>query len=132
MLKLYAVLLYTIIAGTDGFAATLAKGFDVNDVTVLFPLDANDQPVPSMVLDDDLISERIFSALMLEATNQWISAAPGSAILKREDWKLMGFRYDPCAPADSRLELTCIQELRLVAQSMGRFGPSDSSLHLIC
>lgn len=128
---LFVGLAYLLMLDSPGTSASRARGFDVNDVTVLLPLDEKDQPFPSIELDSALVSDGVFSSLMIEATEQWISAPAGSSILKREGWRLVGFRYDPCAPTDTQGEDICVQELRLVAQSMGSFGPSDSSLHLI-
>lgn len=114
-------------------------GFDINDVAVLFPLDANDRPWPFLTLDEsreraseesELLGDSIFSDLLGKATELWISAPLQSSILKATDWAVVGFRYDPCAPSNAGNSI-CLQELRLIAQAMGKGGPSDSAMHII-
>lgn len=110
------------------------RGLDVNDVAVLFPLDGQDKPWPFVSLeenstDSDLMNPSVFNDLLSKATENWISAPSQSSIMQMKDWVVVGFRYDPCAPDNDKN--TCIQELRLVAQTLSRFGPADTAMHLI-
>ncbi|MBC7661535.1 MAG: hypothetical protein H7249_17700 [Chitinophagaceae bacterium] len=121
---------------TRAHAQSQTKGLDVNDVAVLFPLDSNNRPVPFIRLDKagsqgNLLSKGILADLTTQATEQWISAPMNTGIFARENWAVVGFRYDPCAPSDDIASTTCIQELRLVAQPQSQNGPADSAIHLV-
>lgn len=126
----------TLIAFTQAHAARKEMGFDINDVAVLFPLDSDDQPVPEIKLNGknqrgQLVPSTVFSDLLRTATDAWISAPSNAAIMALDDWSIVGFRYDPCAPPNDIRDRSCIRELRLVAQPIGSFGPADSALHLV-
>ncbi|RYZ54379.1 MAG: hypothetical protein EOP07_16065, partial [Proteobacteria bacterium] len=88
MLRRFVVLPFlALLSSTLLHAAQTNNGLDVNDVTVLFPLDANDQPVPEINLGEkglitNLVPTGIFSDLTTVATQEWISAPAGAGIMK--------------------------------------------------
>jgi hypothetical protein len=134
--RLVVLSLLMLIKSTFAIAAAKTDGLDVNDVSVLFPLDGQDQPVPYINLREggviaDLVPSGIFSDLTTIATQEWMGAPAGAGIMKIEAWYLVGFRYDLCAPSDDVSDKTCMRELRLIAQPKSQFGPADSALHLV-
>lgn len=121
------------------FAAEATSGLDINDVSVLFPLDASKKAFPNMTLEGKTPAENL---VLTEQFNQALAAAEGlgikapngtASITKLSDWTIFGFRYDPCAPKDHAGPevLDCMPEIRLIAQPNDQFGPSDTALHLI-
>jgi hypothetical protein len=118
---------------SSGKASALEAGLDVNDASVLFPIDGLRKPVPYLGLEEEsLLPLKIFNELISRATAMGIAAPQTSAIALPTDWNIMGFRYDPCAPEDHGLSNEpCVSELRLVAQPRSRFTPADSAIHLL-
>jgi hypothetical protein len=120
-------------------AAEATSGLDINDVSVLFPLDSSKKAFPNMTLEGKTPAENL---VVTEQFNQALAAAEGlgikapngtESISKLSDWIILGFRYDPCAPKDhAGPDISdCMPELRLIAQPSDKFGPSDSAIHLI-
>jgi len=146
-------------AGNDEAAATeeqLSRVLDVNDVSVLFPLGSDGAPTPAIAVDETLLKAKHFSTLVKTMTgttlpkeqqgltnDQGTVAESGS--LDKKNWKVVGFRFDPCAPgiglppaainAFSRGQ-GCLVQLRLIAQPFvagkGKaFQDVDTTAHLI-
>jgi len=143
---LVSLITLTVLSG-ELSAADGPIGLDINDASILFPIDGSKKPVPFLGLDDpSLLSNDIFRAVLARATELGIKAPQTSSILNPADWNIVGFRYDPCAPEDHGISPSngrtdarkpraaaagCLTELRLIAQPRARFSPADSSLHLI-
>lgn len=108
----------------------------MNDVAVLFPLDAQKQLFPKIPLDskEPLLKKENFDDILAAVTALGAKAPAGTASISQlSDFLVTGFRYDPCAPEDHMLPATtaCLPEIRLIAQPMDNVGPSDTALHLI-
>ncbi len=113
-------------------------GVDVNDVAVLFPLDAKNTPSPYIALegltaDAPLLGSNHLQEILAGAALHGIGVPSGTtSFATTGDWNVVAFRYDPCAaPVHGPEVKECVQELRLVAQPHDSFGPADTSLHLI-
>ncbi len=123
-------------------------GFDVNDISWLLPKNENGFPYPDVkaeslipidfvrsvyqpFLDENLkdITESSPSPMTDEQKRQ--RAAEHKALFEASRWRVVGVRYDACAPTpnhaalqrlvDARVVPGCLQQLRLVLQP---FNPS--------
>lgn len=101
-------------------------GFDVNDVTIIFPL--NNKIVVPEVTFKNLITEVEFNE-MSAAVYKLVE--PRGSDNTFNNWRITGLRIDPCFPT-SKTDPTCIQQIRLTAQSVKpQWGFSDQSIHLL-
>lgn len=141
--------------------ATQPVLLDVNDVTVLFPYDGQTQRLSPDLPLDGFVSPAEFASVVAAARTTQIfrdggTAPPGSQdIAAYENWRIVGFRFDPCAPSTSFVSGIppefaflpgCLAAIRLVAQPVTARGfagapssdsplgvpaPQDFAMHLI-
>ncbi|MFO0675799.1 MAG: hypothetical protein U0169_04655 [Polyangiaceae bacterium] len=119
--------------------------FDVNDVSILFPLDKKGLPEPALTLDD---TDKAGAPLLAkDAFDQVIAFAKttprvdfGAEEDKRANWRIVGMRFDPCAPTtkiagDPVLAAVgiseCILQVRLIAQPFVSGSDQDFTAHLV-
>lgn len=118
-------------------AMAQTSGLDVNDVSVLFPVDAKTKEIfPRITLENKeaLVNKSNLDDALAAAEKLGIEAPNGTPSIKNlGDYVVTGFRYDPCAPKDHMNPEVgdCLEELRLIAQPFDSFGPSDTAIHLI-
>lgn len=124
------------------------KGFDVNDVSYLFPLSPGDNlPVPNITFNEAMFPKKTLEQVLAFAKSKGFQLPP--EVEKYDTWHVLGFRFDPCfpkAPSKSFAEAPaeyakCIMQFRLIAQpySMSatdndpvqRPRPMDYALHLV-
>ncbi len=138
-MRILSVLLLMIWSNSVANAQTLDRGLDVNDVTVLFPLGPGYSPTPEISFEGSspIISPELFQSVLNTASTQFKIGAPQGVrnFSAPATWRVVGFRYDPCAPDDGHGSTgtdRCMQELRLIAQPMKLFqGPGDTAMHLL-
>lgn len=143
------VLISTLFTFSISATASQSPGFDVNDISVLFPLH-REQAYPAIDLGThpELLSNEILSEVLkfeFPDKNLLDLPYPNMEILaRRERWKLTSFRLDGCSdtfkhldiPNTSFFELSqngsqCQPRLRLILQPFNGFGqPLVSALHL--
>lgn len=134
---------------TPLFAASSSVGFDVNDVSVLFPL-SKSQPYPdlNLITHPHLLSfELLNEVLKFENPDKNLLDLPypNMETLSRPDrWKITSIRLDDCGDLFhleriaqttvvelTRASRTCQPRIRLVLQPFNGFGqPLVSALHL--
>src|SRR5262245_7092945 len=121
--------------GTGTFASTAAAQptlLDVNDVTVLFPHSAAAGRLSPDLPLDSFISRELFQQIVTTAKTTSIFSNPQNAppsardVEAYENWRIVSFRFDPCAPSTdfvagvpaslAGIVPGCLVELRLVAQ----------------
>lgn len=132
-------LLLLIVASCGGntssrlFDSSSKPGFDVNDVSILWPLPEKRENLTQLISLDGtgILSKENFDRLLNIAV---FEDDPGYEFWRIKYWYIIGLRFDPCAkvlPSDA----TCDIELRLIAQPMMHFSDSalasDNALHLI-
>jgi hypothetical protein len=142
---------------SESFAISGAQGgFDVNDISWLLPKNENGFPYPDLkaeslipiefvraiyqpFLDEDVkdLTESSPSPMTNEEKLQ--RATQHKALFEASRWRVVGVRYDPCAPTANRAALqrlvdakivpVCLQQLRLILQpfnpSAGQGEPAD-------
>jgi hypothetical protein len=132
-----------------------AAAFDVNDVSILFPLGADGMPHPNLVVDDPkapLFGPGAFKSVTefaqtgsegfknpdTETNAEVLGQAPHvhmeDGALDRKSWRVVAMRFDPCAPGGLALgfnDLRCVVELRLVAQPFIDGKAQDVAAHLV-
>jgi hypothetical protein len=129
------------------FTRRPAAGFDVNDVSLLFPL-KNKAPYPAISVDaEELIPRSIFEAVLrFEDANASMSSLPyldGKFVGNRKRWFVTSIRIDDCgevfefSPATDGSPVAtrgqgCQSRLRLVIQPFNLFGnPIATAIHLL-
>ncbi len=130
--------------GMPAAAQTPTASLGVNDVSVLFPRPRNAGDLDAMLRLDVrtaggqsrvLLPRNVFDDVVSLGQGGPTSGASFRGARRYEDFRIVGFRFDPCFgfPIVSRSE--CRSELRLVAQpievSGGRLIVHDFALHLI-
>lgn len=150
------VVVITVVAGpfVSGSAPVLAGGFDVNDVSFLFPKTGNLAApfYPAISLSDlgpggsRLIEKKLFGEIVrtvMDSTTSSLGgpfATPNFQESDIENFAVVNFRYDPCFPAAKESPADCVQQVRLIVQphnggKKGRpneaFLVPDYSLHLL-
>jgi hypothetical protein len=132
-----------------------ANAFDVNDVSILFPLGPDGMPDPNVRVDADgtpLFGPGTFKTVTefarsgsegfkdpdTETNEEIVGQKPHVHIedgaLDRKNWRVVGMRFDPCAPGGLPLAFSdprCLVELRLVAQPFVDGKPQDVAAHLV-
>jgi hypothetical protein len=123
--------------------AAPATGFDVNDISWLFPKNADGFAYPDLKAEDIIPIEFIrniyqpfldenvrdtteFSPFPMTEEEKLARAAELKALFESSRWRVVGVRYDPCGPTADRDALGalvgagvvpgCLQQLRLVLQ----------------
>lgn len=121
----------TIFLVTTFFAAHshgAERGFDVNDVTILFPLNEfnKTQAYPNITFKD-ILSADSFKNIdrKAKALSKMESRYP------YERWRIIGLRYDPCFPKSAKTTTTCLEQIRLIAQPYRGGGFEDVAMHLL-
>ncbi len=129
----------------------LTEGFDVNDVSFLFPL-KDGKPLPALnLVANSLISTEIFGQVLTFEKKYKQDALPYSDaknISQASNWYVTSMRFDPCGDtmilkdmnsASNQDEFSlvrkgpaCVPRLRLVVQPFNDFGfPYPTALHLL-
>jgi hypothetical protein len=107
---------------------------DVNDVTVLFPYDSASEGLSPDLSLDSFMSRDIFAQVIAASKTVNITHLSPLGSDVYENWKIVSFRFDPCAPSakmvsgDIPADLVgqvpgCIVQLRLIAQPVSERGP---------
>jgi len=132
--------------------AQLSKVLDVNDVSVLFPLKGG-LPQPAIAADDKLLNPTHFASVLKAAQDGLagvgkspaaLNDGPSAGAASQANWKIVGFRFDPCAPGIGLPQATlagiaaatkspdeCKIQLRLIAQPFINGQDFDSTAHLV-
>jgi hypothetical protein len=113
---------------------SLEQPLSANDVAFLFPLDANDRPVPLVTLQDEpaIPGEGNFQRIVDQTGAQGTFFGDQQSILRDADeWALVSFRYSPCVNFEGT-EGPCKEQIRFVYQPMAGDGTGllDFSLHV--
>jgi hypothetical protein len=111
-------------------------GLDVNDVSFLFPLDSNKEPVPAIKATDslgdgDVWPQDIFDSVIGFAKTQDVTR---TQVADRDAWRIFSFRFDPCAPTLDQAVVAargCSVQLRFIAQPMSNGRDMDFTAHLV-
>jgi hypothetical protein len=143
--------------GASGSADVTASSglFDVNDVSILFPLGDDGLPRPNITLDDmagsaKLVDDGAFDTLTKFAqtgtkgtedsddNKEVLGALPHigfrDGVLDRKNWRIVGMRFDPCAPGGNLLgfdDPKCLLNVRLIAQPFIDGRDQDVTAHLV-
>jgi hypothetical protein len=138
---------------TAGPSADVA--LDVNDVSVLFPLDKSKLPLPQIGMDlkgsggsQDLFPLATMTDVASFQRTQKVTSLDGTNG-DRANWRVVGFRFDPCAQPtpgaaaalrhfptqtiknlDSDLP-NCTVQIRLIAQPFVNGRDVDTTAHLV-
>jgi hypothetical protein len=107
---------------------------DVNDVSVLFPFDSQAQALSPDLPLDSFISKNVFDQVIAASKTVNISHKDPLGSDVYANWRIVSFRFDPCAPstalasgsipADLQGKVPgCIVQLRLIAQPIAERGP---------
>lgn len=145
-IPLQIVLVMTLL-GLGG-VATADQGLDVNDVSILLPINEHG-PYPAFGLDQlpGLSDENFSRVLTFENPGTPLEQLPytdARFMAKRSGWRLVSWRFDPCgenfhfSPSAKQSVLVaselpgCTPRLRLVFQPQSVFEqPLASALHLL-
>jgi len=128
-------------------SAPTGEGLDVSDVSILFPMGLTEKEKKNYLGFSDLgfegqplFPKKMFDAIKAMAISEGTHmdfVGPNSDSVPRdagkyENWKILGFRFDPCSTNKNHLEIlergsisdqdNCLLLLRLVAQPVS-FGP---------
>ena len=133
----------------------LPPGLDVNDVSVLFPYPTNKTELEGLLkigeksgdglpLITDLqfkqITDAVTSSAGIDLKTNNFGTSDASPNLVKNNWRVVSFRYDPCAPflqepVGGALPKTCRSQIRLVAQPFIEDGTSihddDFTMHIV-
>lgn len=114
-------------------STSMAKGLDVNDVSILFPIGDSDTQTlsPNISLGDGIKTPLMSKQLFKDIDQKMKAKSKVSTRAPYEHWKIVGFRYDPCFPKSSQEPLSCIQQIRLIAQPLNANGYIDLAMHLL-
>lgn len=132
---------------------------DVSDVSILFPVKLSDPSQASSLVPhpeiraDRFMTQTVLNEILAAAKSEKVVRDAGSALGMEgpdptdiQQWRVMAFRFDPCAPnaelltndvPDSMKGVVpgCLIELRLILQAEGLAeigkGPRDGALHLV-
>ena len=132
------------------------RGLDVNDVSVLFPFPNDVTQLggllkisqPSSTDGIPLITDEQFKqitdaaiAAKIDMVSNNFTGASDQPLLKKDNWRVVSFRYDPCAPflqppsTGGALPATCRPQIRLVAQPFVVDGSNvnvdDYTIHIV-
>jgi hypothetical protein len=133
------------VDGNPSKNSTRSK-LDVNDVSILFPMPKDDSDFQKMMglsstpndsVKYNLVSQSHFAQLKGVSAGQRISFPQGAPQTDYRNWRIVGFRFDPCFPrvSNSNPEACSSVELRLVAQPFsnlgGFFTSVDFTAHLV-
>jgi hypothetical protein len=117
-------------------SSELGKLFDVNDVSILFPL-KNGKPSPAIkVSEGELWTAQNFKEVTdFAKKDAGISDGTKPTLTQRDVWHVMALRFDPCAPGFSTGALAavggkCIIQLRLIVQPVVTTD-RDFTAHLV-
>jgi len=121
----------------DGVAGSRAQGFDLNDVSVLYPL-------PEWAARDTLLAPNETGAQgALIPRASYDAAAPDLALGfpftptdTYASLRVVGVRVDPCFPADASEAPACLRQIRLVLQPViqdeaGALTTIDAAVHAL-
>jgi hypothetical protein len=124
-----ATLLLLGCAAQAATASSPVRGFDVNDVSMLFPLTGDvDSPLyPDIRLtakrgDWPLMSSRLFGEIVtkfMKTSGGELAkdfASQNFVASEQPYFHVVNFRYDPCFPASADQPNSCIRQIRLIAQ----------------
>lgn len=145
----FLICIFYFLFSIQSFAQA-KKGFDVNDISILFPIYSG-KSYPSINIQNfpQLISQQIMlDILTFENPDKKIENLPyanSEVLAKRERWQVTSFRYDKCGDVfevkDSSLSdiyflskasNRCQSRLRVVIQPFNSFGQSlATAIHLI-
>lgn len=109
-----------------------ASGFDVNDVSFLFPLEEHLIPYPEIKLNEGFLNEELFIQILKMGEQEDYKKKfkfKKETILNLKNWYIVAFRFRPCAKLRPGSE--CETVLSITAQPFEKgFGAIDSALHL--
>ena len=110
-----------------------ARGFDVNDVTFVFPLNQKNQTkaYPDVALNNGKGGQILSASLFSKIDHQAHKLSQMDSRYPLKDWRVVALRYDPCFPKSALAPETCLEQIRLIAQPFSGSGFQDVSMHLL-
>lgn len=112
---------------------SIAPNFDVNDVSILFPIPRNTLDLRQLAsLDEGTFINTENFATLLETVSP--KDDPNFQFYRRGDWQIIGMRFDPCFQAQPG-QGECTAYMRLIAQPLVPRSnivlATDHALHLL-
>lgn len=120
-------------AATDG---EIKKLFDVNDLSILFPLSSAIKVSESNIWSQSNFQEVTAAAKSLGLKND----SSTKSLESMDSWRVVSMRFDPCAPGLAAIEngqaakfgiKDCLVEMRLIAQPVSGSNTTDNAAHLV-
>lgn len=114
--------------------AEISSLFDVNDLSILFPLNGGQLTPNIATSESDIWRDEDFKEVMKVADQLQLK---GIDITSMKDWRVVSMRFDPCAPGLDVVQNKkspfgdCLIEMRLIAQPVTSSGPIDTAAHLV-
>ncbi len=121
---------WSVAFGAD-VGAGVRAGFDVNDVSILFPPTEKLGSYPEIFLDSTDGLGCLSSKLFDEIGEKVHKVSQNPEHFPLSIWHVVALRYDPCFAKSAAEPQSCVQQVRLVAQPLRGNGFADVAMHLL-